>query len=345
MKTLVFSDLHLHNWTYGATLDNGWNSRLYQQVKVCEQIYKSAVDNEVDQVVFCGDMFHTPGRIETHVLNAAVRAMELFRPFNFHLLVGNHDYIDKKRDIHALRWIDSDIGYVMSNRSGMKMITIYNSKPMVFLSYTDNKLHVEDALNYAPEGAVVYMHQGVSNVPMGSGFVVPNEILSEDMIPSHVKRVLVGHYHKPWDGEKISVVGSPMQHNWGDVDFIPRGWLIYDDETNNITRYESDAPKFINMVGGPLSNKEDIPEVYEVLNNYIKVSNFTGDKDKFRERLLHIGARSVEFELVVGDVVPLPASNIGFDLEKASNDYAELNGGDKDVGQSLRSGTYDISNN
>ena len=69
MRVLIFSDLHLHNWPYGSTLVDGMNSRLKAQADVLDVIADASVD--ADHVVFCGDLFHTHGKMDASVMRVA----------------------------------------------------------------------------------------------------------------------------------------------------------------------------------------------------------------------------------------------------------------------------------
>lgn len=348
MKTLVFSDMHFHNWTYGSTLvergiyhrpelSEAWNSRLLWQVDVCEQILESAEENNVTSIVFCGDLFHTPGKIDVHVLSAAANCLQVLSKFKIYLLVGNHDCASKNGSINSLNWWADRFGFVVQNIPHLD-----EHLGMAFLSYTEEPQLIKDAFNITPEDGILFMHQGVANLPVGSGFVVPNEILSEDMIPDHIKRVFTGHYHRPWDGDRISVVGSPMQHNWGDADTVPRGWLIYDHDTDTIERFESDAPKFLRLrILEDISDDEETP--YE--NNYIKVtSEFRGDQDYLRKRLLDRGALSVEFELEKNNITNVMSDTptLGFNLEKTADTHGKHHGANLNVGRAIRNKKYEI---
>ena len=336
MKYLIFSDMHFHNWPYGSTiLKNGFNSRLVFQLNVIMEIKRCAEQEKgVEKIVFLGDLFHTPGKIDTHVLAVASEALKLLSETvsDITFLVGNHDFGSKNGFVHALRWAP---GEVISN---------WSCHGDSYLSYNENKEEVQEALNRTPEGGLCFLHQGVSNLPVGSGFVIPNEVLSEDMIPSHVKRVFTGHYHKPWDGAKLHVVGSPMQHNWGDADDTPRGWIIYDDETDEVTRFESSAPKFIKI---DYSLPLKVTMEYENIKNcYIRISNYSGPTDFMRKQLLERGALSVEFEVKTEQQVIDKIEVESFDLDPMIAKYAKANKADKKlikVGQDIRSGAYENS--
>ncbi|MHA2377599.1 MAG: hypothetical protein ACXAB9_15715, partial [Candidatus Thorarchaeota archaeon] len=70
-RFIIFSDLHLHLWTYGSKLVAGRNQRLLDQINVLHQMFEYAEERGINNVFFCGDFFHTHGNLKTEVLDAA----------------------------------------------------------------------------------------------------------------------------------------------------------------------------------------------------------------------------------------------------------------------------------
>src|SRR5271166_1261639 len=207
---VVYSDLHLHNWPYGSTLVDGYNSRLLQQVDVLRQIGDFCKQTNTQHLIFCGDFSHS--QIATSVLSKAYEALANLRSggLTMHFLRGNHDTADRAGAIHSLDFL-REFGRVTPLESHQRFSdgTTWN-----FLGYTEDEEKLYDFLNRVPHGGFVFLHQGVANVPMGSGFVI-NEILRPDRIPDHIGHIFTGHYHNRRQvGERITIIGSPMQLNW-----------------------------------------------------------------------------------------------------------------------------------
>ena len=93
---IVFSDLHLHNWNYGARSIQGVNSRLLYQVRVLKQIEHYARRNRIKNIYFCGDLFHGHHTLHLGPLSFAAKVFSRWKKFGFNLvlLVGNHDIAD-----------------------------------------------------------------------------------------------------------------------------------------------------------------------------------------------------------------------------------------------------------
>ena len=326
MKILVFSDLHLHNWPYGSNIIDGMNSRLLDGFNVMTQIAEYINDNPVDACVFGGDLFHTHGKIDAAVLKVAFYGMEkivchLKRECDMYVLVGNHDTSDKSMAVHNLHWMEAmGVSVVDSAQHNA-----FNGLPreLSFLPYTEDKQVIEYFFKTAAEkgNTTCFMHQGIADVPMGSGFLI-NELFTLDMIPDGVKHVYVGHYHAHNRvSDKATVIGSTMQLNWSD-EGATKGFLVVDTETGEIEQIESDAPKFVtynmnNALRVGRQNQESIS------GNFIRVKNHVvGNEEAIRKEFMEDGARSVEFVAVVDtNRLQTPSTIDGFNLPLLVDDY------------------------
>ncbi len=291
MKILIFSDLHLHNWAYGSTLVNGVNSRLLAQAKVLDQIAEYTAAYTVDHIVFCGDLFHTHGKIDSAVLKVAYEGIDKIldaADCEMTFLVGNHDTDRKDKSVHCLHWL---------NAFGDRVTVVDDvwhdtGTGFSFLSYTEDQDVIKKFLRMSQP--IAFMHQGMVDVPMASGFVI-NEIFNVDMIPDHVRHVFTGHYH-PFIlvSDKATVVGTPLQHTWADTGDT-RGFLVVDTDTLVIRQVNTRAPRFrtLNMGStGSLSH----PLKNRFQGDYVRVTSFDESMiGSLRQELLDAGAASVEF--------------------------------------------------
>jgi DNA repair exonuclease SbcCD nuclease subunit len=327
MKILIFSDLHLHNHTYGATLVDGVNSRLLDGASAMQQVAEYINDWYIDEVVYCGDLFHTHGKIDAGVLKVAYEGWEkimqhLNKPSHAYALVGNHDTADKTMKVHALHWLEA-LGV---NVIDMPWHNSFNGLPrnLSFLPYTEDVETIERFFEKATEkvDTVCFMHAGIDGVPMKSGFV-PGSAFNTDMIPDKVKQVFSGHYHPHMQvTEKATVVGSALQINWAD-EGDERGFLVYDTETDVQEFVKIDAPKFVTMDYETLEGRP--LETAPVHGNFIRVINYDHTRqDYIREELTGAGARSVEFVVKMEEVDRLqPLSNDELHIPDVIKEYEE----------------------
>lgn len=292
-KTLIFSDIHLHNWKYGSNTDiQGMNDRLQNQLVFFGYLIKYCKENNIENIVFCGDLFHTHGKIDVDVLNVAAKGFQGLRNTisgNIYALVGNHDI--KRRSSHALTFLKFLGITVIAPRQWW----VGDKHPEFgFISYIDNEKDFSDLLTSRlsnPNLKYLFLHQGVKNVKVGSGFEVPNEFLTPDMIPDNII-AFTGHYHRHQKvADNLVVVGSPMQHTWSDAG-DPRGFIVLDTDTGkweHVVYHE--APRFITHkdLQNPLHSSD-------IANNFIKL---VSDKIEKIEHIRHYynqqGARTVEF--------------------------------------------------
>jgi len=298
MKVLVWSDIHLHNWPYGSTMVGGMNSRLLAQAKVMEEMANQIREEGVDHIVFCGDLFHTHGKIDSAVMLVAYQGiqgiMDAAGPnVRMDMLVGNHDTDRKDLSVHALHWLNAIRGVRVIDKPTHDKGTEFS-----FLPYTEDEKVLKKFL--ADANPICFMHQGFVNVPMASGFVV-NEIMNHEMIPDHVRHVFTGHYHPFTKLPKATVVGSVMQHTWADAGDVLRGWLYVDTDTCTMVQYQSNSPRFYSFDMQMASRVADIRDGWDIRdglikNNYIRIHNFKeSDIEQIRQEILKRGAASVEF--------------------------------------------------
>lgn len=340
MKILIFSDLHLHTWKYGSYItDSGYNSRLLSQVNVLDQINKFADTNNIDHILFGGDLFHTHSSIPTQALSAAVQCFAMMSNKKIIALLGNHDMSNKAGNIHSLQWL-REYATVVEWSSTIE----FGESVIHALPYTESEEELQTHLKNTPRDSILLLHQGVAGVPMGSGFVI-NEMLRPDMLDKvHCKAAFAGHYHThKIVNEKLTVIGSPMQHTWGDVGEA-RGWIVYDTNTGVSKHYQSIAPEFrILDCGQSNIALGGAPPHFPIQNNFIRLINWIGDRDEIRQILKTQGAASIEFELSrdlrkEGTDIPVPEKE--FDIETLVKEYENLpmTKQCKDIGKAIREG-------
>jgi DNA repair exonuclease SbcCD nuclease subunit len=345
MKILIFSDLHLHNHVYGADLVTrpgfdliNVNSRLVDGRSVMEQIAVYIEENPVDEVVFCGDLFHTHGKLDAGVLRVAYQGWERItrahnKPCHTYAIVGNHDTADKTLHTHALHWLES---------LGVNVIDEpchngFNGLPrkLSFLPYTEDveviKQFFADADKKAngaiykghAGGTVCFMHSGIDGVPMKSGFV-PGSAFNTDMIPKGVQHVFSGHYHPHmYVTHKATVVGTPLQLNWAD-EGDERGFIVYDTDDDVQVFHPIDAPKFVTLDYN-LYNPTRLSDVH---GNFVRITNYhTPQQEEIREEITGAGARSVEFVVKLEQVDRLqPVSSDGLHIPDIVEEYEKQKG-------------------
>ena len=333
-KILLFSDLHLHNWTYGATQERGWNSRLLVQKKFLEDLREVVIKEQVDHVFFLGDLFHEHGVLRADVIEVAYNGLKGIAQCvsgKCVALVGNHDFLTRNGGIHSLTFIEGtgwDIAFPE-----------YTFDNFRFMSFIPDKKLFYDMLRMNNSYEFGFFHQGVLGVPMASGFELPDEILRTTELPPETL-CFAGHYHRRQKvSDNLIIVGSPMQHTWGDSG-DERGFIILNTETREYEFRNYNGPKFISRECDAVSSFD----LTDIQNNYIRLY---GDVpllhlEGTRDLVMDNGARSCE-------IVPKVKAEPDFqtketfsvtDAIKLYEKEALLSDKEIEVGEQLRNGGY-----
>jgi len=349
-RFIVFSDLHLHLWNYGASTINKRNSRLLDQIEVLGNILMYAKLHDIKEIVFTGDFFHTHSSVKSEVLWAAHHFLSFLREDHIKItfLIGNHDYSDKEGDLHSIDFFKS-FGEVVEKPG------IYSD---IFwaMSYTEKEEELREFLDKAPVNSVVLMHQGLSQIPVNSKGFTLNEILHPSMVPDHVSGAFVGHYHSRFQvhNKKIWSPGSPMQLIWTDTQ-EDRGLLDvtwHPDRPIEVSQVNLEFPRFVELT------EPDVICAFEQWRhrgvkcegNFIRVklpAKYSEiDTTLIKEDVLKNGARSCEvvYESTERGDSPLP-SNQSFDslpgLVGSYMDYRDIEVSVRKVGEQIMEGTYE----
>ncbi len=362
MKLLIFSDPHIHPWNYGSTVhSDGWNSRLRAQQRVLNDEMVSYVSrNDIDYVICCGDVFHTHGKIDAHALRIATSLFgQLASAVSKQVFVihGNHDLASN--GVSSLSWLNN---LALGKIEYFDTLSSYLIAPKMiffFLPYTKNKESVKNFLDSVrkDEGKVavkkyVFMHQGVAGVKLGSGFELPNEVLTPEMIPDNVEMAFTGHYHRHRVvSDNLIIVGSPMQHTWADTG-DERGWVVYDTDAKEAKFVPSGAPEFVTI---DMCGTSRVPPGSTVLDNkynsiindsYIRIKNWYGDMEELKVILMNKehGAASVEFIIDKSTAVTDNIRTDNFDVRDLLGKYTEKNkitGRKKEIAHQLTGREYE----
>ena len=292
MKRVFISDLHLHTWTYGATVnEEGMNTRLAAQAAALSEVVAYVKENDIKYVYLTGDMFHVHGRIPVQALRVAVDFVDDIRDTaTFLAIYGNHDMDDKAGYFTAIDWLAWREMVRNTEHAGWKVLT----QP-----YTEDEEVLKRFLGDAGEGGedtLLLLHQGVAGVPLSSGFVL-DEKLTPDMIPPNCM-AFTGHYHfHKRVSPNLTVVGNLTPLNWSDIDQT-KGFVVWDDETGVIEQIpQKSSPPF-------LSWNERIETHSSLINLKGAFVRYTGvvkqqDQEKIRQYLIESGgALTVEFPKV-----------------------------------------------
>lgn len=357
---MVFSDLHLHNWEYGATDLITGNSRLLSQKAEVENLINHCKKNNITRAFFCGDLFHTYGKLSTDVLSVAYHIFRAFKTagIELHVLHGNHD-INVRRVVFPVGGLKSSLTPFenMARIVYKPVILSFDDMYACLIPFTNSSTALKrfltsiDTPPFSPTKPIyLFLHQGVQGAPVGSGYLI-DEILHPSMIPKNITRAFTGHYHSHRDLGKLVIVGSHSQLTWADKGET-RGALIVDTETGEYEMFENSlAPKFIefsmeflkNAIGMRLQLEN------EIFGNFIRVTNVDKgfnpeDIKKLRNIITSFGTRHVEFQFKDADPISISGNEIKeFNLDEIVKEFSKnLSERHIAIENQLRGNTYEI---
>lgn len=302
MKIMLWSDLHLHRWKPFSTItNNGMNSRLIDGIEVIYELNQICLEEEIEYRLFLGDLFHKRDEVYVPAVLMALDAFwrgKLLCGVEDYLLVGNHD--------QALNIEFNVLGLFKGVCNVIEGPGAFHSIKDTGVSFTahpwnddrmkwrENYIDIMEHLDRVPSFSIThYDFKDVSYRGLTIGEGAATSLLRTD-IPTYS-----GHYHDYGDYGKLIYVGSPMQHNLGDIGY-KRGYVILDIKEGKVIK-----STFHELKTTPVFKefKVDIefnisPKPKKLRRGYFaKVLVPEGSDNTFRktveEKMLKLGARSV----------------------------------------------------
>lgn len=262
MRLIVTADWHLNNFKEFSRVitvsfngmefvedSNGilMNSRLFYILKGVSDIHKYALENNIHDILFAGDMFHRRGIIDVSVFNAISVVLFSFKMdgITIHAIAGNHDQVDSSIfPQSALQSLNQTIHViekpeVFSIHQGSEGITV-NAIPFC----KDNSVVRECSNNKAD---ILLAHVGINGAIIGStSRITKDELSLEYLYPDNYKFIALGHYHRPQMLRKnVFYTGCPCQNDFGDETGTPNKFVVIDTDTLQTRFVDLNLPLFL----------------------------------------------------------------------------------------------------
>lgn len=333
MRSLVFGDLHNHNYREFSRLDSsGVNTRLLEGVFALANITLSGLEEKVDEVWFVGDLYHLKNNLDSQVIQETVTGMRaLAEHFPLVLVPGHHDLymwstnpimLDLLKDFSENITVITKPGWII--RQG---IDIYVEPCTRKISDLMKRIEILKCI--VGKDLIFLGHQDLIGMEYG-GYRVERG-LDPEILSKKFRYSFVGHYHSPGIiQENVISVGAPLQHSFNDAaktnldssfdEDAKRGWWIFDSKTGVKHIRHREAPEFIDYIYDPeKKEKEFIPGNWEKDYYRIKVIG----NHELPERLKRIKWKRVSYEL---DSVKKTRTTISFSDKKEDllAKYAEM---------------------
>lgn len=307
MKIIAFSDLHVYPHRFGASVDDmtGRQSRLQDCIDVLDLTRQAAIDHGASVRLFCGDMFHTRGKLAPSIFNPVVEHYRTSRSFMDDMIVGNHDMEHRVEGEHALKPLEGEGVYLREGHGyhakahkdefgrTLGIGWVCYEPDIKVLRNKVKQVAAQARLDTESTWKLLLIHHGVDGamdgIPdMGFG---PSDLPSEDFTV-----ILCGDYHthKELVAGKAWMIGSPLQHTFGDAG-QKRGYMVLDLATGTAELIENTAaPKFVTWAKGqPALTEADIA------GNFIRIRHDEEkDLDAIEAAVLAAGAKAVQKELI-----------------------------------------------
>lgn len=264
-KVLFFADLHLHAHKRSI-------NRIDDCLKILDWIFSVANTNEIDQIIFLGDLFQDRQKID--VLSYQ-KTFELFlkyqlaNPLNIYLLIGNHDMYHRERwDINSVSPLKAIPGITVVDKLTTINILGYNFD---FMPHAENPLN--GLASFEGKRKYLCAHIAVHGAILNSSGMEADVIIEHDgdMVKidkdsfTKWERCFLGHYHAQQQiSDNAEYIGSPLQLNFGES-FQTKHLCIFDPSTGERKYVANDfSPRHL------IIPQADI-EKYDLKGNFVKI--------------------------------------------------------------------------
>lgn len=270
-NVLLFSDVHVH--PHKKSID-----RLHHCLEALEWVFKTAVEREIRDIIFGGDLFQSRQTIDVMTYHLTFKILEKYcsKQTNLWLLLGNHDmWFHDKWDISSVEPFSAIDGITFIDKPCTLEIAGHQ---VDFLPYTHEPLGhlkmLQKGLKKRTGNKTLVAHLAVDGAQLNTLHNTRSDVIIEhDGEMTRVdadsfegwNKVWLGHYHGQQKiGPVIEYIGSPLQLNFGEA-FQHKHIIIYDlaDGSTEYIRNKFSPQHFI-------IPESDIDK-YDVNKNFIRL--------------------------------------------------------------------------
>lgn len=201
-KIGLFTDLHIG-------LENSSSFFHKENLKLAGWIATEFKKRKIKDVFVLGDVFHNRKQINLESIDNAYQFFKLLKDFRLHILTGNHDcfYLDNS-SVHSLSLFKE-----------WDNITVYDT-PYVIDEFDISMNPWGTDVQSIPSARYVFGHFEVMGFEM-QGTLCEKGLKGSELVDKATETVFSGHFHKPqvkaYGDRSIVYLGSPYQHNFGEI--------------------------------------------------------------------------------------------------------------------------------
>ena len=250
----LVSDIHLG-------LNNSSELFHTESINFFSRLKKDLIQKNIKDIIFLGDVFHDRSEISLFTLQTCTQILNSLKEFNIIVILGNHDV--------PLKYSHNQVSSVsiLSGYPNVYVVTdveyiIHKNKKLGFLSwFTDHSKRIEPV-------DILFAHLELSNFKFNNYSVCEHGMNASSFLNSSYTSVYTGHFHKhqvhKYTNGKITYVGSPFQHNYGDVGNENGYYLLNIETGEDEFCIDSNSPKFFRV------GLNELPSC-PIENNHIKI--------------------------------------------------------------------------
>jgi hypothetical protein len=258
MKVAIFGDLQACEGGERLRSDGSIPLQRWRISKFYRDLRRIVDDNGCVVVVDLGDTTDDRSSIPIPTIDVLMEGILSLRELLCWKLIGNHEQFYRSPDMHPGR-LYSEVFQVVARSVSQEI----GGVSCLFSSYNDNHDEImEDIHNFLGKNKgrkkVLFGHWGVHGTAINGGTLEGG--MNREYLNDNFDAVFLGHIHKPQRMDKIWIVGSPFQQNFGESG--ERKWvLIFDTETLEVSPvYLDDYPKYHAIPVGEFNKLKTIGE-------------------------------------------------------------------------------------
>jgi len=275
-KFIIFSDIHLNNWSGPVNSKERISQRLLDQKSVLQQLIDLAVENDA-VLLNGGDTFHAVGAVPTEALNVYSWFLNEIRKcgLRYYAVSGNHDQTLRK---NLGQWHDI-LNLFQDKQQRNKELSEMKVR---FVDYDE-----EDIYSIKDNDIVVLHKQPACSNKYG----FKHEGVDWKKIAKNNRLCFYGHFHETKKlGPTSFVIGQPLQMTQSDVGEERGCWLVNSEDWK---------VEFIKLEYPELQKIEKIEAKKEKIEERIKATSFN---DILLEWLAHENKDNSYLDLIKDDL-------------------------------------------
>ncbi len=242
MKILVFSDLQAHTFKryakYIKFRKRTCNSRLVNIAKAMRYMGNYAVDNDIDYILFAGDLFNERGKIPTESFNFVHHEIKrwLNKGLTVIMVPGNHDCSTKHEEysMETFQELGENFIFLVNGK-----VRIHKKWLVVGVGHCEDlgeKIIKASKRRYKGEYKLLLSHFLISGSMNASGFVFDNPMGVGTKELKCFDFCCIGDNHTPQLIKHVLSPGSLVAHDFGDAN-QERGFWELDLRGNGRVRH------------------------------------------------------------------------------------------------------------